>query len=242
MDDLENPKIQESSQEAKAQVGDKEAEASMTLQSASPKKAFAAEGLSQEASIAAENIPLENILPENTSDVQIPSSNVDEKGPSLLQNFPQENRSADFEREIQRLREQLLQIHADFDNFRKRSTRDQEEVRRSAYAAIIREILPILDNFEIGLKSAQVDTNILSGFQMIFSQLQALLVQRGVQELAPTNTPFDPLQQEAVAYIDHSEIPQEYVVETVRKGYRFNNDLLRPASVVVSKGQPPEEK
>jgi molecular chaperone GrpE len=147
-----------------------------------------------------------------------------------------------FNRDIQQLREQLLIVQADFDNFRKRSVRDQEEIRRLACASIIQDMLPILDNFEIGLKSAKIDDNTRSGFQIILSQLQALLREKGVQEIAPLAVPFDPLQQEAVAYIHHGEVPQEYVVETVRKGYLLNDRLLRPASVIVSKGKASEEK
>ncbi|MDR1434984.1 MAG: nucleotide exchange factor GrpE [Puniceicoccales bacterium] len=142
---------------------------------------------------------------------------------------------------VQQLKEQLLIVQADFDNFRKRSTRDQDDLRRFACAAIIEELLPILDHFEMGLKSTQMDKSMLSGFQMIFSQLQTLLMNKGVKEIAPAGTPFDPLQQEAIAYIHHGEVLPEYVVETVRKGYLLNDRLLRPASVVVSKGKPLEE-
>jgi molecular chaperone GrpE len=184
----------------------------------------AAENAPSEAQNAQDLSPVNGEIPTNTAEIP-PSVAADS-----LQN------------DLQQLKEQLLVARADFDNFRKRSARDQEEIRRFACAALIEELLPILDNFEIGLKSVKIDGNTRSGFQMIFTQLQALLSAKGLREISAADVPFDPLLQEAVAYVDHQTVPQECVVETVRKGYLLHDRLLRPAAVVVSKGQAAEEK
>lgn len=144
---------------------------------------------------------------------------------------------ADLSKELQQLQEKLVRTQADFDNYRKRVAREQEQLQRQAASSVIEALLPILDNFELGLNSVQADAGVLSGFQMIFTQLQALLKERGVAILDPKNEPFNPQQEEAVAYIHHDEVPEEHIVETVRKGYCLRDRLLRPASVVVSKGR-----
>ncbi|MDR1303092.1 MAG: nucleotide exchange factor GrpE [Puniceicoccales bacterium] len=183
---------------------------------------------------AAENTPSESQDAQNLSPIngEIPASTAE---------IPPGVAADSLQNDLQQLKEQLLIAQADFDNFRKRSARNQEEIRRFACANLIEELLPILDNFEIGLKSVKIDGNARSGFQMIFTQLQTLLSAKGLREISAAGVPFDPLQQEAVAYVDHQTVPQEYVVETVRKGYLLNDRLLRPAAVVVSKGKAAEE-
>jgi molecular chaperone GrpE len=144
--------------------------------------------------------------------------------------------------ELQQLREQLLRVQADFDNYRRRAVRDREDLRRFACADLIGELLPVLDSFELGLKSMPEGSRALSGFQMIFNQLQTLLTAKGVKEIAPQGEVFNPQWEEAVAYVHNEDIPQEHVVQTVRKGYFLHDRLLRPATVVVSKGAQTEEK
>ncbi|MDR2371692.1 MAG: nucleotide exchange factor GrpE [Puniceicoccales bacterium] len=144
--------------------------------------------------------------------------------------------------ELRQLREQLLRAQADFDNYRKRAIRDQDDLRRFACADFIEELLPVLDSFELGLKSMRENSHALSGFQMIFMQLQSLLATRGLKEIAPQGEAFNPQWEEAVAYVHDESIPQEHVVQTVRKGYLLHDRLLRPAAVVVSKGAQMEGK
>jgi molecular chaperone GrpE len=144
--------------------------------------------------------------------------------------------------ELQQLREQLLRAQADFDNYRKRALRDQDDLRRFACADFIEELLPVLDSFELGLKSMPENPHALSGFQMIFTQLQTLLATKGLKAIAPQGEAFNPQWEEAVAYVHDKNIPQEHVVQTVRKGYLLHDRLLRPAAVVVSKGPQIEEK
>ncbi|MDR0417905.1 MAG: nucleotide exchange factor GrpE [Puniceicoccales bacterium] len=143
--------------------------------------------------------------------------------------------------ELQQLKEQLLRVQADFDNYRRRAIRDQDDLRRFACMDLIGGLLPILDSFELGLKSAQDNSSTLSGFQMIFTQLQTLLTTKGVKEIAPQGEIFSPQWAEAIAYVYDENVPREHVVQTVRKGYLLHDRLLRPASVVVSKGAQTEE-
>lgn len=148
--------------------------------------------------------------------------------------------TAGLSKELQKMQGQLAQAQADFDNYRKRVARDHAEIRQQAAGKIIEELLPILDNFEIGLKSVSGDKSITSGFQMIFTQIQTILKNNGVVEIMPEHEAFNPEQEEAVAYVADPNVPEGQVVQTVRKGYLLHKKLLRPASVIVSKGS--EEK
>jgi molecular chaperone GrpE len=186
---------------------------------------------------------------ENNQDIANLSDNKEnlipelEKIANLQAEIPVNISVTDFvAQELQQLREQLLRAQADFDNYRKRAIRDQDNLRRFACADFIEELLPVLDSFELGLKSMQENSHALSGFQMIFMQLQSLLATRGLKEIAPQGEAFNPQWEEAVAYVHDESIPQEHVVQTVRKGYLLHDRLLRPAAVVVSKGAQMEEK
>lgn len=139
--------------------------------------------------------------------------------------------------ELNALTDKMLRMQADFENFKKRSLRDNEETCRKARARIIDEILPIIDNFELGLKSAEADPKFVEGFQIILTQLKGVLERHGVSEIVADLQRFNPELHEAVAYIQHPEVKAEYVIETLRKGYLLDKKLLRPATVVVSKGQ-----
>ncbi|MDR2812949.1 MAG: nucleotide exchange factor GrpE [Puniceicoccales bacterium] len=190
----------------------------------------------------------DQLVENDQSVIDIPDSGENlvpspEKIADLRTETPASVSMADFVTlELQQLREQLFRVQADFDNYRKRAIRDQDDLRRFASADFIGELLPILDSFELGLKSTQENSNTLSGFQMIFTQLQALLAAKGIKEIAPNGELFNPQWAEAVAYVPDGDIPREHVVQTVRKGYFLHDRLLRPASVVVSKGAQTEEK
>jgi molecular chaperone GrpE len=186
---------------------------------------------------------------ENNQDMANLSDNKEnldpdpEKIADLRAEIPVNMSIADFvAQELQQLREQLLRAQADFDNYRKRAIRDQDDLRRFACADFIEELLPVLDSFELGLKSMQESPHALSGVQMIFTQLQTLLATKGLKEIAPQGEAFNPQWEEAVAYVHNENVPQEYVVQTIRKGYLLHDRLLRPAAVVVSKGAQMGEK
>ena len=148
-----------------------------------------------------------------------------------------ENDDVVLSQELEKMKNQLLQAQADFDNYRKRVAREQAEIRQYASSKFIEALLPILDNFELGLKSTQENEQLTAGFQMVFSQLQTLLTDKRVTEIVTEHIEFDPQQEEAMAYVHDEEIPEGHIVQTVRKGYKLHNKLLRPASVIVSKGK-----
>lgn len=137
------------------------------------------------------------------------------------------------------LKDRLLRLQADFDNYKKRQIRERQDWIASANADILRELLPVLDNFERGIQSAAAKPEnqaILEGFSMIFGQLKALLGKFGVAEVPTDGQPFDPTLHEAITTMPSADIPEGHIVTAARRGYTLAGKLLRAAQVVVSSG------
>jgi molecular chaperone GrpE len=138
--------------------------------------------------------------------------------------------------------ERLLRTTADFDNFKKRAAREKTESAQYASAQVLQKILPVLDNFEMALaatKTAEAPqgnlASLQSGVSMIQQQLKNVLVEAGLEEIDATGKPFDPTLHEAVSQQESSEVPEDHVLQQLRKGYKYKDRLLRPATVVVAK-------
>lgn len=138
--------------------------------------------------------------------------------------------------------DRYLRLAADFDNFKKRATRDRDEARRLGSESILGKLLPVLDNFDMAMVAAsQPNTSLETlrvGVNMIHSQFRNFLSEVGVKELTPVGHPFDPGLHDAVSVQASSEVPEGHVIQQTRKGYQLGDRLIRPASVIVS-GQPP---
>jgi molecular chaperone GrpE len=136
--------------------------------------------------------------------------------------------------------ERLLRATADFDNFKKRAAREKTEAAQYANASLLQKLLPVLDNFEMALAAAQnVNDEKLASFQsgvaMIQQQLKSALTETGLEEINAAGQPFDPNFHEAVSEQESAEVPEGHVLQQLRKGYKFKERLLRPATVVVAK-------
>lgn len=136
------------------------------------------------------------------------------------------------------LRDQLLRARADFDNFRKRAEREKTDFFRYAMLETIRELLPVLDNFERALSSeaGNVD-DFKKGVEMIYKQLSEALAKMGLREVEPSEK-FDPTIHEAVMREERQDVPSNTVLETFQKGYYLHDRLMRPALVKVAVGGP----
>jgi molecular chaperone GrpE len=136
------------------------------------------------------------------------------------------------------LKDKLLRGQADWDNSRKRMQRAQEESVRYASEALLEKLLPVLDNFEMGMQAAKTASDaktIAQGLEMVLSQLQQVLREAGLEAVDATGHPFDPHKHEALGYQDSDEHPEEHVISQTRKGYKLKDRLLRPASVFVAR-------
>jgi molecular chaperone GrpE len=141
--------------------------------------------------------------------------------------------------DLDRFKDLALRSQADLENFRKRAAREKEDGIRYANASLLEQLIPILDNFELGLSAARKeseDSPILAGMQMVLRQLQDFLSANGVQVLDVTGDLFDPNIHEALSQEVSDTVPEGRVIRQLRKGYKLRDRLIRPANVVVSKG------
>src|ERR1700689_4953174 len=133
------------------------------------------------------------------------------------------------------LLDRLARLQAEFDNARKRATREQQDFREFAAADVIKNFLPILDSFELALKAGGNAGDFRSGVELIYRQFQDALQKIGVQPIAAVGQPFDPRIHEAVEMVDTSEVPDHQVLGELQRGYRYKERLLRPAMVRVAR-------
>jgi molecular chaperone GrpE (heat shock protein) len=133
---------------------------------------------------------------------------------------------------------------AELDNFRKRAAREAQEARAYANADLLRSLLPIMDNFEMGLEAAKAESEksmIYMGMSMVQRQIQDFLREQGVQEIDTLGKTFDVHVHEAVAPEASATVPEGTIIRATRRGFRMKERLLRPASVIVSSGPPSSE-
>jgi molecular chaperone GrpE len=140
--------------------------------------------------------------------------------------------------DMERFKDLALRSEADLQNFRKRAAREKEDALKYANSAFLERLIPILDNFDMGMAAARSDKNsaILTGLEMVAKQFQDFLTDTGVQPIEAVGQKFDPNLHEAIAQEASKDVPEGHVTKQVRKGYRLKDRLLRPANVIVSKG------
>jgi molecular chaperone GrpE len=141
--------------------------------------------------------------------------------------------------DLEKFRDLALRTAADFDNYRKRAAREKEDAIRYANSSLLGDLLPLIDNFELGLEAARSAPGadaILQGLGMVARQFQDFLASAGVEEIKTDRAEFDPNLMEAVGHEAHAEVPEGVVIRQTRRGYKLRDRLLRPASVFVSKG------
>jgi molecular chaperone GrpE len=150
-------------------------------------------------------------------------------------------RLAEMEAELNKYKDAALRAAADLDNYRKRVSRERDESIKYANATFLERLIPVLDNFELGLQAARNAPEaapIVDGLSMVYKQLQDFLANSGVETIDAAGQTFDPNLHEALAQEESHDIPEGNVIRQVRRGYRLRDRLLRPANVVVSKGSP----
>lgn len=134
-------------------------------------------------------------------------------------------------------RDQLLRTRAEFDNYRKRVARDSEKVRKMAAESLLKDLLPVADNFERALQHSEAGQGtLLEGIKMVHKQFVDVLARHGVEPIAATGQPFDPNVHDALSRMPSDEHVEDTVALEYEKGYRLGDVVLRPAKVVVSSG------
>jgi molecular chaperone GrpE len=141
-------------------------------------------------------------------------------------------------------KDKCLRTAADFDNFRKRAAREKIETSKYATQQLLSRLLPTMDSFEAALQHADPAAgsaavqSLIDGLKMTLAQLHGVLREAGVEVVNAEGQHFDPQWHEAVQHVESHDHPAGKVIQQLRKGYKLSDRLLRPATVVVSKGQP----
>jgi molecular chaperone GrpE len=142
--------------------------------------------------------------------------------------------------DLEKFRDLALRAQADFENYRKRAVRERDDAVRYANSSLLEDLLPVIDNFELGLEAAkQQDPSsvIIQGMAMVQKQLSDFFASQSVTQIAAEpGDEFDPKSHDALGQEAHESIPEGRIIRQTRRGYKLKDRLLRPASVFVSKG------
>ncbi|MDB4537502.1 nucleotide exchange factor GrpE [Akkermansiaceae bacterium] len=192
---------------------------------------------------AQETEPVEEEVPATEEVVEELESENDET--ESTEDTPEEEVPLTPEQEALKWKEAAIRTAADLDNYRKRMARERSEDLRFARAGLIEELLPVFDNFSMGLQMAEQeqDSMIYKGMEMVKGQLEDFLAAQGLVEV-PAEGVFDPNLHEAVAEEEKEGAEPGEILYVKRKGYRIHDRLLRAAVVVVAKAPetPTEEE
>ena len=135
------------------------------------------------------------------------------------------------------LLDRLARLQAEFENYRKRNAREQAEFRDYAIADAVKNFLPVLDNFDLALRTQNpetVDQALRSGIELIRKQMTDTLSRLGVQAVPAQGQTFDPRVHEAIEMVESSDHGDHEVIEELQRGYKLKDRLLRPAMVRVA--------
>ena len=148
--------------------------------------------------------------------------------------------AADASAEYAELKDRHLRLAAEYDNFRRRSLKERQDLHNYANENVFKELLPIVDNLERAVTHARREEqrpdsdNLLQGVELTHRSLLQILTRNGVVEIEAQGKPFDPQVHEAVRRVPSTEHPPGTVVEVYQKGYKLKDRMLRPAMVAVA--------
>jgi len=136
--------------------------------------------------------------------------------------------------------DRLARLQAEFENARKREAKERAEFRDFAIAGAVEQFLPVLDNFQLALKSTGSADQLRMGVELIVKQMEEALRGLNVQPVEAVGATFDPKVHEALEMVERADLPDHQVFDEVRRGYRIRERLLRPALVRVASN--PQQK
>jgi molecular chaperone GrpE len=209
--------------------------------------------MSGDASTPAQDQNVESNDVSATPDVDAgtPIDPVVEEAPAMDTEIDPANRLQQLEQELNSLKQehetvqaQYVRIAADFDNFRKRQVRDQDDLRQQLVCSTLTEILPVVDNFERARQQLNPEGEeaqaLHRSYQGLYKQLVDVLKQQGVARMDVVGQEFDPTLHEAVLREENQEYAEDIVCEELQRGYHRDGRVLRHAMVKVSMGPGPQ--
>jgi len=137
--------------------------------------------------------------------------------------------------------DRLARLQAEFDNARKRESKERAEFRDYAVGNAVEQFLPVLDNFQLALKAKGSPEQLRTGVELIVKQMEEALRGLNVQPVEAVGAAFDPRVHEALEMVERKDLPDHQVFEEVRRGYKIRERLLRPALVRVASNSQQKE-
>jgi molecular chaperone GrpE len=142
------------------------------------------------------------------------------------------------EAEAKETYERLLRVSADFENYKKRASREMEEFRKYANQSLLKEMLSVVDNLELAINSSNdgnnTDKNLIEGLNLTLNEILRVFEKFNVTPIEAQSKTFDPAYHEAVMREETDDYPENTVISEFQKGYLIHDRLLRPAMVVVA--------
>ena len=147
----------------------------------------------------------------------------------------EETPTAALEAELKEKNDRILRLQADFENFRRRTAKEKEELAAVITQNILTDLLPLLDNFERAMEVEQTDGKAFrKGMEMIFTQLCEVLDKYGLESIEAEGQPFDPNFHQAVMRVENPDVGDGTITQVLQKGYRVKGRVVRPAMVQVA--------
>jgi molecular chaperone GrpE len=181
--------------------------------------------------IEAQGLDVEHELPPADGD----ESSQSKQGSGSSEPAGADNELQKLKAERDSLLDRLARSQAEFENARRRATKEQQDFRDFAMADAIKSLLPVVDNFERALQSKSDAAEFRAGVDLIYKQLRDVLTKLGVQPIEAKGQQFDPHVHEAIEMVETSDATDHEVLEEWQRGYKFKDRLLRPAMVKVAK-------
>ena len=145
-----------------------------------------------------------------------------------------ENKDMVPKQDYDELDDRYKRILAEFENFKKRSSKEREGLYNSVLSDIVEVILPILDNLENAAKVETEDENYKQGIELVLKQFKDVLKSKGIEEIEAVGTTFDPELHEAVGSIQDDNLGEKEIAQEYRKGYKIGSKVIRHSMVVVA--------
>ena len=148
---------------------------------------------------------------------------------------PVEDKAAALEAELKEKSDRILRLQADFENFRRRTAKEKEELAAVITQNILGDLLPLLDNFERAMAVEQTDGEAFQkGVEMIFTQLREVMEKHGLENIEAEGAPFDPNVHQAVMRVENPDVEDGTITQVLQKGYQAKGRVIRPAMVQVA--------
>ncbi len=207
----------------------------------SAKKEIKIQSDSEEAN---QNVKAAEAVDKKTQDFMSESEKADESQVAdPLEDLAEKLKSK--EQEARENYDRLLRVSAEFENYKKRASREMDEFRKFSNQSLIKEMLSVVDNLELAMNSTNghenIDQGLRDGLEMTHKEILKIFEKFNVKPISTKGQPFDPTFHEAVMQEETDEYPGKTVINELQKGYLIHDRLLRPSMVVVAKSQEKKE-